>query len=99
MAWVQGGPVVLATGPVVLVVDPLAWAGIELAHPGNCTVRVNDPTAHVQSEKVMLEAAVVGSGGLLIVEDVAPDTRWSDLSVFERCVQAAASVLRRQAMS
>jgi nucleoside 2-deoxyribosyltransferase len=51
------------------------------------------------TDNLMLEAAVVGSGGLLIVEDVAPDTRWSDLSVFERCAKAAASVLRRQAMS
>ena len=63
-AWVQGGPVVWDVGPVVLVVDPLAWAGMELAHPGNATVRVNDPTVHVQSEKVMLEAAVDAEPGV-----------------------------------
>jgi hypothetical protein len=51
-------------GAVVLVTDPLAWAGIELVHPGNSTVRVNDPTVHVQSEKVMLEAAVGADPGV-----------------------------------
>ena len=46
------------------------------------------------SDNLMLEAAVVGSGGLLIVEEIAPGARWTDLAVFERCVQAAAAALR-----
>jgi hypothetical protein len=54
---VHGGPAVLNGMPVVLVVDPWAAAGIELAHPGNSTVRVKDPTVHVHDEKVTLEAA------------------------------------------
>jgi hypothetical protein len=45
----------------------------------------------------MLEAAIVGSGGLLIIGEVDAQARWTDLSVFERCVQAAAAVLRQQA--
>jgi nucleoside 2-deoxyribosyltransferase len=45
------------------------------------------------SDNLMLEAAIVGSGGVLITEDIAPGARWTDLTVFERCVQAAASIL------
>jgi hypothetical protein len=46
------------------------------------------------ADNLMLEAAIVGSGGVLITADIVPDARWTDLSVFERCVEAAASVLR-----
>jgi nucleoside 2-deoxyribosyltransferase len=42
-------------------------------------------------DNLMIEAGVVGSGGSLIVEDVAQ--RWRDLAVFERCVAAAAGRL------
>jgi nucleoside 2-deoxyribosyltransferase len=48
------------------------------------------------TDNLMLEAAVVGSGGVLIIEDIAPEARWTDLSVFERCVRAAAAILRGQ---
>jgi nucleoside 2-deoxyribosyltransferase len=46
------------------------------------------------SDNLMLEAAIVDSGGRLIVEEIAPNARWTDLSVFERCVQAVAAALR-----
>ncbi len=49
------------------------------------------------TDNLMLEAAIVGSGGLLIIEEVDAQARWTDLSVFERCVQAAAAVLRERA--
>jgi nucleoside 2-deoxyribosyltransferase len=49
------------------------------------------------TDNLMLEAAIVGSGGLLIIGEVDAQARWTDLSVFERCVQAAAAVLRQQA--
>jgi hypothetical protein len=52
--------VVGAVPVVVLVVDPAPPpAGIELAQPGNRTVREKEPTAQAQSENVMLEAARV----------------------------------------
>lgn len=45
------------------------------------------------TDNLMLEAAIIGSGGQLIVEEIAPEARWTDRSVFERCVAAAASKL------
>jgi nucleoside 2-deoxyribosyltransferase len=47
-------------------------------------------------DNLMLEAAIVGSGGVLITADVAPDARWTNLLVFERCVEAAASMMGGQ---
>jgi nucleoside 2-deoxyribosyltransferase len=48
------------------------------------------------SDNLMLEEAIVGSRGQLIIADVPANARWTDLTVFERCVQAAASVLLAQ---
>jgi nucleoside 2-deoxyribosyltransferase len=45
------------------------------------------------SDNLMLEAAVIESGGALVIEEAAPGTRWTDLMVFERCVQMAADAL------
>jgi len=45
-------------------------------------------------DNLMLEAAIMDSGGQLIVEDIPAEARWTDLSVFERCVEAAAASLR-----
>ncbi len=45
-------------------------------------------------DNLMIEAAIIGSGGALVVEQVAAGDRWSDLSVFERCVRRAAATLR-----
>jgi nucleoside 2-deoxyribosyltransferase len=41
-------------------------------------------------DNLMIEGGITGSGGTLIMED---QDRWRDLSVFERCVKAAAHVL------
>ena len=41
-------------------------------------------------DNLMIEGGITGSGGTLIRED---RDRWQDLSVFERCVQAAAAAL------
>ena len=41
-------------------------------------------------DNLMLHAAIVGSGGELVVAEMARQVRWSDLSVFERCVRVAA---------
>jgi nucleoside 2-deoxyribosyltransferase len=41
-------------------------------------------------DNLMIEGGIAGSGGSLICEDA---DRWHDLSVFERCVQAAAAAL------
>jgi nucleoside 2-deoxyribosyltransferase len=41
-------------------------------------------------DNLMIEGGITDSGGALIRED---RNRWNDLSVFERCVQAAACVL------
>jgi nucleoside 2-deoxyribosyltransferase len=41
-------------------------------------------------DNLMIEAGITESGGTLVRED---QDRWHDLSVFERCVQAASAVL------
>jgi len=45
-------------------------------------------------DNLMIEAAIVAAGGELVLEACEPDRRWCDLSAFERCVAAAARVLR-----
>ena len=45
------------------------------------------------TDNLMLEAAIVGSVGRLIIEEIAPEARWTDLSVFERCVEMAAATV------
>jgi nucleoside 2-deoxyribosyltransferase len=42
-------------------------------------------------DNLMIEAGITHSGGTLVRDD---QDRWNDLSVFERCVQAAAAALR-----
>lgn len=45
-------------------------------------------------DNLMIEGAISGSGGMLIKED---QDRWRDLSVFERCVMAAATAMTQSA--
>jgi nucleoside 2-deoxyribosyltransferase len=42
-------------------------------------------------DNLMIEGGIIGSGGVLITGDAG---RWDDLSLFERCVRAAAERLR-----
>jgi nucleoside 2-deoxyribosyltransferase len=42
-------------------------------------------------DNLMIEAGILGSGGVLMVEEIPLAQRWSDLTVFERCVRAAAA--------
>ena len=42
-------------------------------------------------DNLMIEAGILGSGGVLVVEEIPAAQRWTDLSVFERCVRAAAA--------
>jgi nucleoside 2-deoxyribosyltransferase len=42
-------------------------------------------------DNLMLEAGILASGGALVVDEVDPESRWTDLSVFERCVRVATS--------
>jgi nucleoside 2-deoxyribosyltransferase len=44
-------------------------------------------------DNLMLDGAIIASGGTLIVEDKGAD-RWRDLSAFEKCVQQAAKHIR-----
>jgi|KBSMisStandDraft_5_1062788.scaffolds.fasta_scaffold867147_2 nucleoside 2-deoxyribosyltransferase len=44
-------------------------------------------------DNLMVDAGVAASGGRLIVAEIDPVARWTDLSVFERCVAAAAAPL------
>jgi nucleoside 2-deoxyribosyltransferase len=44
-------------------------------------------------DNLMIEAGIIASNGSLIVGEITPDRRWTDLSVFERCVQAAIKAL------
>ena len=46
-------------------------------------------------DNLMIDGAILASGGSLITEDLPSSTRWTDLAVFERCVVAAARVLLR----
>jgi hypothetical protein len=39
----------------------------------------------------MIEAGILDSGGVLIVEEIPTAQRWTDLVVFERCVSVAAA--------
>ena len=45
------------------------------------------------SDNLMIDGAVLASGGMLSVHEAAADARWSDLAAFERCVMAAARLL------
>ncbi|HME22110.1 MAG TPA: nucleoside 2-deoxyribosyltransferase [Acetobacteraceae bacterium] len=40
-------------------------------------------------DNLMIEAGILASGGVLVVEEIAAERRWTDLSAFERCVRAA----------
>jgi nucleoside 2-deoxyribosyltransferase len=42
-------------------------------------------------DNLMIEAGILASGGALVVDEVEPEHRWADLSVFERCVRVATS--------
>ena len=42
-------------------------------------------------DNLMIEAGIFASDGALVVEEVGAENRWTDLSVFERCVRAAAA--------
>jgi nucleoside 2-deoxyribosyltransferase len=48
-------------------------------------------------DNLMIEAGVLSSGGLLVVEEIPAAQRWTDLSVFERCVRAAAAACAQPA--
>jgi len=45
-------------------------------------------------DNLMIETAIVDSGGSLVLEACDPTDRWRDLSAFERCVRQAAQTLR-----
>jgi nucleoside 2-deoxyribosyltransferase len=40
-------------------------------------------------DNLMIEAGILASGGRLVVEEIAAEYRWTDLTVFERCVLAS----------
>ncbi|HEY2617280.1 MAG TPA: nucleoside 2-deoxyribosyltransferase [Acetobacteraceae bacterium] len=42
-------------------------------------------------DNLMIETGILASGGVLVTEEIPAESRWIDLSVFERCVRAAAS--------
>lgn len=42
-------------------------------------------------ENLMIEAGLLASAGRLLVEEIAPELRWTDLTVFERCVASIGS--------
>lgn len=50
-------------------------------------------------DNLMIEAGILGSGGVLVVEAIPPAQRWTDLTVFERCVRAAAAACGQSAGS
>jgi nucleoside 2-deoxyribosyltransferase len=50
-------------------------------------------------DNLMIEAGILGSGGVLVVEEIPAAQRWTDLSVFERCVSAAAAACAQPAGS
>jgi nucleoside 2-deoxyribosyltransferase len=42
-------------------------------------------------DNLMIEAGILDSGGVLVVEEIPAALRWTDLAVFERCVSVAAA--------
>jgi nucleoside 2-deoxyribosyltransferase len=46
------------------------------------------------ADNLMIDGAIVMSGGSLFVAEVPSARRWTDLEAFERCVSAAAAALR-----
>jgi nucleoside 2-deoxyribosyltransferase len=40
-------------------------------------------------DNLMIEAGILASGGILVTDEIPPERRWTDLTVFERCVRAA----------
>ncbi len=46
------------------------------------------------TDNLMIDGAILASGGALFVEDVAPAARWTALAAFERCVAAVAGSVR-----
>jgi nucleoside 2-deoxyribosyltransferase len=44
-------------------------------------------------DNLMIDGAVVASGGVLEVVELSGDERWTDLAAFERCVMRVAEVL------
>jgi len=44
-------------------------------------------------DNLMIDAAILASGGALFVEAVTDAARWTDLAAFERCVAATAQAL------
>jgi nucleoside 2-deoxyribosyltransferase len=47
-------------------------------------------------DNLMIDSAIINSGGSMVTGDVPDAERWTDLSVFERCVMAAADVLLKR---
>ncbi len=45
------------------------------------------------TDNLMIDAAIIASGGALFVQPVPDAARWSDLAAFERCVAAVAAAL------
>ncbi len=50
-------------------------------------------------DNLMIEAGILGSGGTLVVDEIPAAQRWTDLSVFERCVIAASAACPQPAGS
>ena len=50
-------------------------------------------------DNLMIDGAVLASGGVLEREELPPERRWSDLAPFERCVARAAHALATLACS
>jgi nucleoside 2-deoxyribosyltransferase len=48
-------------------------------------------------DNLMIEAGILSSGGLLVVEEIPAAQRWTDLAVFERCVRIAAAACAQPA--
>ncbi len=42
------------------------------------------------TDNLMIDGAILASGGALFVQEVAPKARWTELSAFERCLAAIA---------
>jgi nucleoside 2-deoxyribosyltransferase len=46
------------------------------------------------TDNLMIDAAILASGGALFTREVPAEARWTDLSCFEGCVEAVAKALR-----
>jgi nucleoside 2-deoxyribosyltransferase len=71
-----------------------------IAHLGAHAAAERDPEGLLVErfglfDNLMIAASIASSGGEMITAEIPPQQRWTDMSVFKRCVARAAAVLTK----